>query len=113
MVDYKLGKVTKNNGNRCSAYVPEHHEAIVSPEIARGCTSCGIQQQKSAVCRIFVVIRQGSIERLCGYPSELERYQCRKHPQPLPEHLSAGRGGETEQDGRNAVWKEVGYGIAI
>ena len=43
----------------------------------------------------------GSIERLCGYPSELERYQCRKHPQPLPEHLSAGRGGETEQDGRN------------
>ena len=38
---------------------------------------------------------------------------CRKHPQPLPEHLSAGRGGETEQDGRNAVWKEVGYGIAI
>ena len=21
---------------------------------------------------------------------------CRKHPQPLPEHLSAGRGGETE-----------------
>ena len=35
VVDYKLGKVTKNNGNRCSAYVPEHHEAIVSPEIAR------------------------------------------------------------------------------
>ena len=26
--------------------------------------------------------------------------------------LSTG-GGETEQDGRNAVWKEVGYGIAI
>ena len=35
VVDYKLGKVTKNNGNRCSAYVPEHHEAIVSPGIAR------------------------------------------------------------------------------
>ena len=28
VVDYKLGKVTKNNGNRCSAYVPEHHEAM-------------------------------------------------------------------------------------
>ena len=52
-------------------------------------------------------------KNLIAYSSELERYQCRKHPQPLPEHLSAGRGGETEQDGRNAVWKEVGYGIAI
>ena len=39
----------------------------------------------------------------------MERHQCRKYPQPLSEHLSAGRGGETEQDGRNAVWKEVGY----
>ena len=50
VVDYKLGKVTKNNGDRCSAYVPEHHEAIVSPEIARAAhlvassrKKCGVQ----------------------------------------------------------------------
>ena len=46
VVDYKLGKVTKNNGNRCSAYVPEHHEAIVSPGNCTGCTSGGIQQEE-------------------------------------------------------------------
>ena len=53
----------------------------------------------------------GSIERIRGHPSELEWHQCRKHPQPLPECLSAGRSGRTERYDGNAVWKEVGYGI--
>ena len=34
VVDYKKGKTTRNRSDRCSAYSPEHHEAIVSPEIA-------------------------------------------------------------------------------
>lgn len=46
VVDYKLGKVTKNNGNRCSAYVPEHHEAIVSPGIARAAHLVAWARQK-------------------------------------------------------------------
>jgi len=35
VVNYKKGKTMKNDGSRESAYVPNHHEAIVSPEIAR------------------------------------------------------------------------------
>lgn len=51
--------------------------------------------------------------RIRGHPSELEWHQCRKHPQPLPECLSAGRSGRTERYDGNEVWKEVGYGIVI
>ena len=65
VVDYKLGKVTKNNGDRCSAYVPEHHEAIVSPEIARAAhlvasssIKCGVQD--------IVVIKQGALKGFVG-----------------------------------------------
>lgn len=35
VVNYKKGKVARNNDDRCSAYVPDHHEAIVSPAVAR------------------------------------------------------------------------------
>lgn len=35
VIDYKKGKTAKNRDDRCSAYVPDHHEAIVSPAIAR------------------------------------------------------------------------------
>lgn len=35
VVDYVDGKTAKNNKQRASAFVPDHHEAIVSPEIAR------------------------------------------------------------------------------
>ena len=59
VVDYKLGKVTKNNGNRCSAYVPEHHEAIVSPEIARAAHLVASSSKKCGVQDI-VVIQQGA-----------------------------------------------------
>ena len=34
VVDYKKGKTTRNNDARCSAFVPEHHDGIVSQEIA-------------------------------------------------------------------------------
>lgn len=45
VINYKKGKVARNHDDRCSAFVPEHHEGIVSPEIARaiGCI------QKSAI----------------------------------------------------------------
>ena len=55
VVDYKLGKVTKNNGNRCSAYVPEHHEAIVSPEIARAAHLVASSRKKCGVQDIVAV----------------------------------------------------------
>ena len=61
VVDYKLGKVTKNNGNRCSAYVPEHHEAIVSPEIARAAHLVASSNKKCGVQDI-VVIQQGALK---------------------------------------------------
>ena len=38
---------------------------------------------------------------------------CRKHPQPLPEHLSAGRGGETERYSRDEGWGNTGKGTSI
>lgn len=59
VVDYKLGKVTKNNGDRCSAYVPEHHEAIVSPEIARAAHLVASSSKRCGVQDI-VVIKQGA-----------------------------------------------------
>ena len=62
---YKLGKVTKNNGNRCSAYVPEHHEAIVSPEIARAAHLVASSRKKCGVQDI-VVIQQGTLKGFVG-----------------------------------------------
>lgn len=35
VINYKKGKTMKNDGRREGAYVPDHHEAIVSPEMAR------------------------------------------------------------------------------
>lgn len=35
VINYKKGKTMKNDGSREGAYVPNHHEAIISPEIAR------------------------------------------------------------------------------
>ena len=35
VINYKKGKTMKNDGSREGAYVPNHHEAIVSPEIAK------------------------------------------------------------------------------
>lgn len=65
VVDYKLGKVTKNNGNRCSAYVPEHHQAIVSPEIARAAHLVASSNKKCGVQDI-VVIQQGALKGFVG-----------------------------------------------
>ena len=52
VVDYKLGKVTKNNGNRCSAYVPEHHEAMF-PQKSHELHILWHPAAKSAGCRIL------------------------------------------------------------
>lgn len=65
MRDAKDQKVTKNNGNRCSAYVPEHHEAIVSPEIARAAHLVASSSKKCGVQDI-VVIRQGALKGFVG-----------------------------------------------
>ena len=56
---------TKNNGNRCSAYVPEHHEAIVSPEIARAAHLVASSRKKCGVQDI-VVIQQGALKGFVG-----------------------------------------------
>ena len=64
-VSAPLGKVTKNNGNRCSAYVPEHHEAIVSPEIARAAHLVASSRNKCGVQDI-VVINQGALKGFVG-----------------------------------------------
>lgn len=53
------------NGNRCSAYVPEHHEAIVSPEIARAAHLVASSSKKCGVQDI-VVIRQGALKGFVG-----------------------------------------------
>ena len=57
--------VTKNNGNRCSAYVPEHHEAIVSPGIARAAHLVASSKKKCGVQDI-VVIQQGALKGFVG-----------------------------------------------
>ena len=53
------------DGNRCSAYVPEHHEAIVSPEIARAAHLVASSSKKCGVQDI-VVIRQGALKGFVG-----------------------------------------------
>ena len=52
---------------------------------------------------------------IAGGSSDTDSFmeECRKYPQPLPEHLSAGRGGETEQDGRDEGWGNTGKGTSI
>lgn len=60
-----INKVTKNNGNRCSAYVPEHHEAIVSPGIARAAHLVASSKKKCGVQDI-VVIQQGALKGFVG-----------------------------------------------
>ena len=51
--------------DRCSAYVPEHHEAIVSPEIARAAHLVASSSKKCGVQDI-VVIRQGALKGFVG-----------------------------------------------
>ena len=55
----------EHNGNRCSAYVPEHHEAIVSPEIARAAHLVASSKKKCGVQDI-VVIQQGALKGFVG-----------------------------------------------
>ena len=49
----------------CSAYVPEHHEAIVSPEIARAAHLVASSRKKCGVQDI-VVIQQGTLKGFVG-----------------------------------------------
>lgn len=63
VIDYKKGKTARNNDDRCSAYVPEHHEAIVSPAIARA-VKCVVKSAAShsggfAECN---VIQEGGLK---------------------------------------------------
>lgn len=92
VVDYKLGKVTKNNGNRCSAYVPEHHEAIVSPEIARAAHLVASSRKKCGVQDI-VVIQQGTLKGFVGiHPNwsgiSVESIRCLCLSTYLPEEVA-------------------------
>ena len=103
MVDYKLGKVTKNNGNRCSAYVPEHHEAIVSPEIARAAHLVASSRKKCGVQDI-VVIQQGTLKGFVGiHPNwsgiSVESIRCLCLSTYLPEEVA-----KTERYSRDEDW---------
>ena len=47
VIDYKKGIVIRNDGQRDSAYVPGHHEGIVSPEIAKAAHLRGARNRRS------------------------------------------------------------------
>ena len=63
VVDYKKGKTAKNRNDRCSAYVPGHHEPIVSPEIAKAarCVFNSTLNHSSGVVETNV-IEQGGLK---------------------------------------------------
>lgn len=65
VVDYKKGKKTKNNGIREGAFVPNHHEGIVTPQIAKA-AHMAAQSRTSGGLQDLYVIDAG---RLKGFVS--------------------------------------------
>ena len=63
VVDYKKGVVVRNSGIRDSAYVPGHHQGIVSPEIAKAARLMGPSTGKTPpVVPDISVIPSGSLK---------------------------------------------------
>ena len=62
VIDYKKGIVVKNNGLRDSAYVPGHHEGIVTPEIAKAVKLMSASSRSLDSIPLFRVIRQGTLK---------------------------------------------------
>ena len=68
VIDYKKGIVVKNNGQRDSAYVPGHHQGIVTPAIAQAARLISLSSRalKGGGIPVVQVITQGSLK---GYIS--------------------------------------------
>lgn len=67
VVDYKHGIVTKNRGQRDSAYVPGHHQGIVTPSIAKAAKMV-VASSRSIPKGVFdlSIIREGSLKGFIG-----------------------------------------------
>lgn len=84
VIDYKKGVVVKNNGQRDSAYVPGHHEGIVTPAIAQAAKliSASSRALKGGI-PIMRVITEGSLKGYInlspgwgGYSADILSYAC-------------------------------------
>ena len=78
VIDHKSKKVTKNNNTRDSAYDPEHHEGIVTYEIAKAAhmVSASGRALKGGI-HDFYVIRQGALKgfiSVCPYWSGMDNH---------------------------------------
>ncbi len=67
VVDYKHGIVTRNRGQRDSAYVPGHHQGIVTPAIAKAAKLVAASS-RSIAKGVFdlCVIQEGSLKGFIG-----------------------------------------------
>lgn len=62
VIDYKERKTRKNDDERDAAYVPNHHEPIVSPEIARAAQMVAASRCRRSGIRDVGVIEQGLLK---------------------------------------------------
>lgn len=62
VIDYKHGIVAKNNNRRDAAYVPQHHEGIVTPNIAKAVKLLSESSRKIEGIPDTVVIKNGSLK---------------------------------------------------
>ena len=62
VMSYKLNKVVKNDKIRDAAFVSQHHEGIVSPEIARAVHFITSSNSKLSGISEISVIKQGSLK---------------------------------------------------
>ncbi len=62
VIDYKHGVVAKNNNRRDAAYVPQHHEGIVTPDIAKAVRLLSESSRKIEGIPDTVVIENGALK---------------------------------------------------
>lgn len=62
VIDYKHGIVVKNNNRRNAAYVPQHHEGIVTPEIAKAVKLLSESSKKVDGIPDTIVIENGALK---------------------------------------------------
>ena len=62
VIDYKRGIVIRNTGQRDSAYVPNHHEGIVSPAIAKAAHSLSSSYRGLREVPELTVITSGTLK---------------------------------------------------
>lgn len=62
VIDYKRGVVAKNNNRRDAAYVPQHHEGIVTPDIAKAVRLLSESSRKIEGIPDILVIENGALK---------------------------------------------------